>query len=157
MEKYEKTSSDENHTESNEQKYEVEKIIKKGIDDAGKVYYKLKWKGYPESESTWEPVDNLGELIDLIHVYEIELKKKQKKYMTTPLKVNYAKYYKNKLFVNVSWKQPTEAKIVLPNTMVAYEELREKYPRLLIDFYEDRLKYGEHSLIINPDSTCEFK
>ena len=84
MEKSEKTSSEENHTESSEQKYEVEKIIKKGIDDAGKVYYKLKWKGYPESQSTWEPVDNLGELIDLIHVYEIELKKKQKKYMTTP-------------------------------------------------------------------------
>lgn len=142
------------------QKFEVDKIIKKGLDEAGKVYYKVKWKNYSESKSTWEPVENLGDLIDLIQAYEIELKKKQKKYMITPKKVNFAKYYKNKLYVNVTWKEPPSfagSKTSLPSTMVAYEELREKFPKLLIDFYETRIKYGNRDLIINPDSTCILK
>ena len=142
------------------EKYEVDKIIKKGLDEAGKVYYKVKWKNHSESKSTWEPVENLGDLIDLIQVYEIELKKKQKKYMITPKKVNFAKYYKNKLYVNVTWEEPASfagSKNSLPTTMVAYEELREKFPKLLIDFYETRIKYGNKDLIINPDSTCILK
>jgi hypothetical protein len=146
---------------NNNQRYEVEKIIKKGIDSSGKVYYKLKWKHFPEAQSTWEPADNLGDIIDLINTYEIELKKKQKKYMTTPKKVNYAKYFKNKLYVNVSWKQPDElgyanTNIVLPTTMVTYEEMREKNPKLLIDFYEQFLLYGTKQIKVNNDSTCEL-
>lgn len=43
----------------------VEKILKKKIT-GGKTYYFLKWSGYPDSENTWEPVDNLDcpELIE---------------------------------------------------------------------------------------------
>uniref|UniRef100_T1J638 CXXC-type domain-containing protein n=1 Tax=Strigamia maritima TaxID=126957 RepID=T1J638_STRMM len=38
--------------------FQVEKIIAKRLK-RGKVEYLLKWKDYPESENTWEPVDNL--------------------------------------------------------------------------------------------------
>lgn len=43
----------------------VEKILRKKIT-GGKTYYFLKWSGYPDSENTWEPVDNLDcpELIE---------------------------------------------------------------------------------------------
>ena len=52
------------------QKYTVEKIMgKKRINN--RIHYKIKWKGYPMSESTWEPRTELIKLIpDLINDYE---------------------------------------------------------------------------------------
>lgn len=139
------------------EKFEVDKITKKGIDENGKTYYKIKWARYPESQSTWEPIDNLSDISDLIQLYELELKKRFKKYMTTPIKVNYAKYFKNKLYVNISWKEPEDTSVVVPDMMVAYEEIREKHPQLLIEYYEKRLKYGDQRIEIFPDSTCVLK
>lgn len=44
-------------TESPKQdEYEVEKIMAVRV----KKEYLVKWKGYPEEESTWEPVENLN-------------------------------------------------------------------------------------------------
>uniref|UniRef100_A0A1I8ASL2 Chromo domain-containing protein n=1 Tax=Steinernema glaseri TaxID=37863 RepID=A0A1I8ASL2_9BILA len=40
--------------------YEVERISRMMFDtESGEVLYCVKWVGYPESESTWEPRDNL--------------------------------------------------------------------------------------------------
>ena len=52
------------------QKYTVEKIMgKKRINN--RIHYKIKWKGYPMSESTWEPRTDLIKMIpDLINEYE---------------------------------------------------------------------------------------
>lgn len=41
-----------------EDEYLVDKITEKKIV-RGKVYYKTFWKGYPESEFTWEPFENI--------------------------------------------------------------------------------------------------
>ena len=38
-----------------QQEWEVEKILESG----GPNRYLIKWKGYPKSESTWEPLENL--------------------------------------------------------------------------------------------------
>ena len=48
--------------------YSVEKIVKKRVVE-GRIQYLLKWVGYPDSENTWEPEDNL-DCPDLIEQFE---------------------------------------------------------------------------------------
>jgi len=56
--------------------YIVQKIIgKKKIK--GKIYYRVKWKGYPESDATWESRKNLIEDVPiLVNEYENDIKRK---------------------------------------------------------------------------------
>ena len=45
--------------------YNVEKIVGK-CEKNDKVYYNVKWQGWPEEYNTWEPYDNLKHVKDLI-------------------------------------------------------------------------------------------
>lgn len=51
-----------------EESYEVEEIVDKRIKE-GKVEYFIKWKNYPSSENTWEPVLHL-ECAEMINQFE---------------------------------------------------------------------------------------
>ena len=42
--------------EEEEEVYVVEKILDKRVLEDGTVLYYLKWRNYPESDNTWEPV-----------------------------------------------------------------------------------------------------
>ena len=44
----------------------MESIVGKGRDSQGNEIYKVKWKGYDDSEATWEPVQNLLAVTNLI-------------------------------------------------------------------------------------------
>jgi transposase InsO family protein len=63
-----------------EEIYEVEKIVNKrsiqGRDD--EYEYEVKWKGYPDSDNTWEPAAGLQNAIKLIVDYERKIEKKKK-------------------------------------------------------------------------------
>lgn len=59
-----------------EEEYEVEKVLDKKVV-GGKVHYLLKWKNYPESDSTWEAQEGL-QCPELIEEFENTLKEKKK-------------------------------------------------------------------------------
>lgn len=51
-----------------EEEFSVETVLDKKLID-GEVYYKVKWLGFPDSDSTWEPSENIFAR-DLIEEYE---------------------------------------------------------------------------------------
>ncbi|KAJ1411730.1 Chromo-like domain superfamily [Sesbania bispinosa] len=53
--------------------YEIETIRPKRVRK-GEVQYLIKWRGWPETANTWEPLQNLHSVPDLIHAFEDSLK-----------------------------------------------------------------------------------
>ena len=65
-----------------EEEYEVEKIIDmKQMGRRRKTYYLVKWKGYPTSDNSWEPQENIhaDELIKEFQERRSTNKSKEKK------------------------------------------------------------------------------
>ena len=50
--------------------YNIEKILSRRIVN-GNFEYKIKWEGYPLSQSTWEPMKNLESAKELIEEYNL--------------------------------------------------------------------------------------
>jgi len=82
----EKGATNDSDTDSDldEEQFIVEKVLKMRTTKKGKVQYLLKWKGFPHSENTWEPAENL-ECPGLIAAFMAEQKEKQQ---TTTTKSN---------------------------------------------------------------------
>jgi hypothetical protein len=49
--------------------FNAEKIVSKKIKN-GKEFFLVKWENFPEEESTWEPIENLYNIIELVQKYE---------------------------------------------------------------------------------------
>ena len=60
-----------------EDDYEVEKIMDKRVAKKGKVEYLVKWKNFDDpADYTWEPVNNLEDVRDMVAKFEKELEGK---------------------------------------------------------------------------------
>jgi hypothetical protein len=46
--------------EEQENVFDVEKVIKMWVSKNGKEEFLVKWTGYPLSQATWEPFENLS-------------------------------------------------------------------------------------------------
>lgn len=46
--------------EEEQEEFFVEKVIKMRVSKKGKEEFLVKWAGYPLSEATWEPFENLS-------------------------------------------------------------------------------------------------
>ena len=58
--------------------YEVERISDRRIV-GGKKQYLIKWKGYSDNESTWEPISHLKYILDQVKEFEEKYEKKNNK------------------------------------------------------------------------------
>jgi hypothetical protein len=58
-----------NESESDEPYYEVEAIVGKKMY-RGKPQYHVKWKGYPSDQNTWEPLENLTNVMEMVENFE---------------------------------------------------------------------------------------
>jgi len=75
-------SDDSRSGDEQEEEFIVERIIKKRVK-GGVTEYFLKWKGYDESDNTWEPRENLS-CEDLIDEFERKEKEREKAHKSTP-------------------------------------------------------------------------
>jgi len=57
-----------------EEQYEVEAIQAHQCNQC-KLQYLIKWKGYPESDNTWEPIDNVQALLLIRKYHKMHLLK----------------------------------------------------------------------------------
>jgi len=147
-----------------EEEYEVEKIVDKRMSK-GKPEYYVKWKNWPDSDNTWEPIANLESSKDLIDEYEEKLKNKEKKTGEkrkseadkksdksakktesrpkgfarglTAEKIIGATNDPGELYFLIKWKGSDEA------DLVAAKEANIKIPQVVIKFYEERLNWYE--------------
>ena len=60
-----------------EDEYYVEKVLDKKVID-GEINYLVKWEGWSLESSTWEPVNNLKNIPNLIEAFEKEKKDMRK-------------------------------------------------------------------------------
>ena len=52
-----------------EQEYEVEKIVDKKVSK-GVTKYLVKWVGWGDADNTWEPIENLQNVLTLVEEFE---------------------------------------------------------------------------------------
>lgn len=100
----------------------------------GKVNYQVKWLGFPSSQNTWEPFENLNKCENLIRQCETKIIRNLNSY-----------YFEEQRGIpeeildvfRFSGVKVAKVKFVESEEMnfISYDEVREKYPQLLLNYY----------------------
>ena len=135
-----------------DEEYEVEEILNKRIKK-GQIEYLVKWKGWDLPEhNTWEHQDHLANSTEVIKEYEIKLQQQKLMMKYGPdsnirprgfsrgleaEKIVGATFETGKIFFSVKWKDCDQTDIV------SAKEANLRIPQLVIQFYEERVDWGE--------------
>ncbi|KAJ8311803.1 hypothetical protein KUTeg_010646, partial [Tegillarca granosa] len=159
---------DDNDDEEVEEEYTVEKVVDGRVRN-GKREYLLKWKGYPDSENTWEPESNL-DCPDLIAEFEEKKKKReQEKKRKTQNGMEDSSVKKKKKVAEVKtteddnkprgFDRGLQPERIIGATdssgelmkdsdeadLVPARQANVKCPQIVIAFYEERLTWHTHN------------
>lgn len=129
--------------------FEIESLLDKKIIN-GKVFYKVKWKNYPISDSTWEPLSNFKGNMDIVHQFEKEYTYSHKD------NINRAPHQNQSLITNFTNKRKEEPKIKKEKERVV-EKAKEKKQKVKKEpSLIDRMKEGRFGIDI-PDKIISAK
>jgi hypothetical protein len=147
-----------------EEFYYVEKILSKQDNP---TRYLVKWEGWPQEQATWEPLENLENVMHLVEEFEKE--RNRRKRLTTKLKYKATKSVADNnsvldemdaselpnqvvtvkmndgvLFALVKFDKASVGSdgMPKPNIWVPTSILAEKNPTILIDFYESKIRFN---------------
>ncbi len=118
-------------------------ILKKGEDDQGNIYYKIKWKDLPKEEASFEPIENLSPIKSEMKEYDTNYFMSIKEIEINPIKVNFIKKFEGQYYCNVLFEKISEKndnKPFIANLYIKYNNLRKVYPKLLINYFEQFYK-----------------
>ena len=119
-------------------------ILKKGEDDKGNIYYKIKWKDLPKEDASFEPIENLSPIKNEMKEYDTNYFLSIKEIEVNPIKVNFIKKFEGQFYCNVLFEKLSEKidnnKPVIANLYIKYNNLRKVYPKLLINYFEQFYK-----------------
>ena len=151
--------------------YYVEQIVAKRMN-RNKPQYLIKWEGFPKENSTWEPIENLQNVLQWVEEFEkktnnlkeekrkeeykkmnedhpkvngeIEMETQNSPYKANisdiPIKVLNANIIDNTLCFQVEWDLRPDG-IILDSSYVKNNFLKDNFPKILIDFYESKIKF----------------
>lgn len=147
----------------NKKYYEVEKIVDKRRLPNGKTLYYVQWVGYSSKENTWESVSNLSNVKEMIDEFEKNYteKKKNSDWKIGTIENDIPKYVigteivEGKLYMNIRWKK-RRTNVQPDNSLILYSELKEKYPYVVLEFFESNLTMDNKELEYNSEKN-EFK
>ena len=123
-------------------------ILKKGEDEEGNIYYKIKWKDLPKEDASFEPIENLSPIQKEIKEYDINYLLNIREIEVSPIKVNFIKKVNKKLYCNVLFEKYNHEKNQLnngkqpfiANLYIPYKNLKNSYTKLLINYFEQFYK-----------------
>jgi hypothetical protein len=123
---------------SKEALYEVDKVLERK-EVNGALLYKIKWKGYPLSACSWEPLDNLDNVMDLVEECDQQYQVKAKPSHSSVSKVvEIQAVYENQ--AQVLWRVKLADGTTEERQL---HQLRTEVPDLVIDYLFERLKFVE--------------
>ena len=120
-------------------------ILKKGEDQYGNIFYKIKWKDLPKEESSYEPIENLSPIKNEVREYDKNYLYSIREIEAVPQKINFIKTVKKRLYCNVLFKRfgqykNNSNKPFIGNLYIRYDFLKNTHPKMLINYFEQYYK-----------------